>query len=331
MLIKRKFKTKKGLLDIPFTWLFAIIAGAVILFLAIYISAKIIKIEPYRINTELAKQIGILTNPFETSYEMSSSPIYLGTETRFYNEECESGSKTAGNYFGNQKIKVSQKTLSRWPEPGGAVSFPNKYFFSESMIEGKKFYVFSKGFYFPYKIADLTMFISAEQEYCFVSAPESVKETIEGFGKDNLKLKDCGVNAKKICFNSGSGCYANVIYSDGQGYVEKNGKKLYFTRDYSDYPTEESALMYAAIFSYPTLYECQLKRLMNRAEALAEIYYDKAQILRQRQCDSAISGELTSAIANFKNYRNSGDIIYLHQQINMLGARNNDNIDCKLW
>ena len=62
-------KSKKAFLQISFAWLFAIIVGMVILFLAIYASTKIIKTEQIALDVETAKEIGVLLNPLETGFE----------------------------------------------------------------------------------------------------------------------------------------------------------------------------------------------------------------------------------------------------------------------
>ena len=59
-------KMKKGFLQISFAWLFAIIVGIFILFLAIYGVTKLINVGQYQIDSETAKNLGILLNPLET-------------------------------------------------------------------------------------------------------------------------------------------------------------------------------------------------------------------------------------------------------------------------
>ena len=56
---------KKGYLEISFTWVFAIIIGVVILFLAIYFSSKVIDIGQTEIDAETGKEIGIFLPDLE--------------------------------------------------------------------------------------------------------------------------------------------------------------------------------------------------------------------------------------------------------------------------
>ncbi|MEJ2267685.1 MAG: hypothetical protein P8X70_01265 [Nanoarchaeota archaeon] len=253
---------KKGL-QISFSWLFAIIVGGFILFLAIYASTKLIGTEQRTMDARTGKEIGILLNPLETGLGVTAKSTFftMPVKTRIYNK-CD-------NYddFGHQIIQISQKSFNKWTDTNIDISFENKYIFSEKEIEGKKFFVFSKPFEFPFKVSDLMYITSSDKRYCFIDVLEDIKEEIEELNQENLILEDCLENDVKICFGSGD-CDIKVNYA--MGYVEKEGKKVYF---------ETNALMYAAIFSEPEVYECQLKRLMKRVKELAIIYREKADIV----------------------------------------------------
>ena len=62
-------KNKKGELQFSFAWVFAILVGAFILFLAIFGVYKFMKIQGEIQDAETAKDIGILLNPLESSFE----------------------------------------------------------------------------------------------------------------------------------------------------------------------------------------------------------------------------------------------------------------------
>ena len=61
-------KNKKAL-EMSFAWIFAIIAGIVILFLAIYATSQFIKTRRYEIDIQTAAKLAILLDPLETSLE----------------------------------------------------------------------------------------------------------------------------------------------------------------------------------------------------------------------------------------------------------------------
>ena len=127
-----------GALEISFGWFFAIIAGIIIIFFAIYLSNKIIRTEQETISAETGKEIGILLNPLETNFESAqTTSITIPAETRINN-----GCELTGN-FGEQLIKLEQKSFNKWTETDINIRFSNKYIFSEEGIEGKKFYIFS--------------------------------------------------------------------------------------------------------------------------------------------------------------------------------------------
>src|SRR3989338_4082155 len=143
-------KSKRSQLNISFGWLFAIIVGAVILVLAIYGATKVIKTGQSEEQAVGAKEIGILLNPLEIGFESAiSTPLSLRIETRIFNNCYPSGN------FGKQGIQTSELSFNRWSTPGVESNFENKYIFSKSpYTEGKKFYIFSKPFEFPFKISN---------------------------------------------------------------------------------------------------------------------------------------------------------------------------------
>ncbi|MBU2104378.1 MAG: hypothetical protein KKF67_01205, partial [Nanoarchaeota archaeon] len=160
-------KNKRGALDISFAWLFAIIIGGFILFLAVYAAIKLIGTEQTIQDAKTGKEIGVLLNPLETSFESGkTSLLTMPVETRIYNKCNNQGT------FGRQIIQVSQKSFNKWTETNIDVGFSNKYLFSEKYAEGKKFYLFPKPFEFPFKVADLTIIIPKDKNYCFVNPSE---------------------------------------------------------------------------------------------------------------------------------------------------------------
>jgi len=128
---------KKGALEISFGWLFALIAGAVILFFAIYLGSRIIGTSDETISAETGKEITILMNPLETSFETAqTTSITIPLETRI-NNICSDE-----NPFGKQSLQLDQKRFNEWTETDTKVSSYNKYIFSEEQTEGKTFYLF---------------------------------------------------------------------------------------------------------------------------------------------------------------------------------------------
>ncbi len=310
---------KKGALQISFGWLFAIIIGAFIIFLAVFGVTKLMRTEQTTLDAKAGQQIRVLLNPLETSFESAKTTSFtMPTESRIYNG-CDDD---AGN-FGKQLIRISQKSFNKWTETNIDVDFANKYIFSKKIVEGKKFYIFSKPFDFPFKVSDLIYMTSSNDIYCFDTdqLPEEIEDEIKDLNQLNLLVGDCSDNMIKICFSGFSGdCDTNVHYD--AGYVEKQDNELHFTSD---------ALMYAAIFGDVEVYECQLKRLMQRIEQLSLIYGDKALLIGNQGCDLEMNADLSDLNALAGNLDNSEDIDMLMTKVNNLNNKNEAAGECRLW
>lgn len=306
---------KRGL-QISFAWLFAIIVGATVLFLAIYASTQIIDTGETRSSAETAKQIGVLLNPLETGFETgTTTTLSLPAKTRIYNR-CDN---RTGN-FGRQIIKVSQQSFGEWTDTGVDVGFSNKHIFSENFVEGQDFYLFSKPFNFPFKVADVIYITSAEKDYCFSNPPERIENEIRNLNQGNLYTEDCPENSVRVCFNSNDEC--DVEVDEGEYRVFKDGESMNF---YSD------SLMYGAIFSEKEIYECQLQRLMMRGERLSNLYLDKAEFISQRNCNSNAVGDL-SQLASLESSLKSSFNLNTNMIDKAESAKDkNEFSECKLW
>jgi len=307
----------RAFLEIPFAWLFSIIVGVFILSLAIYGVVKFSQTEEETLDAKTGKEIGILLNPLETSFQSAqSSPLSFPVETRVYNK-CNDKPE-----FGRQIIQVSQKSFNKWTETDVNVGFSNKYIFSESPVEGKKFYVFSKPFDFPFKVADLIYMTSSDKEYCFSEAPENIRNEISMLNQKNLLTNstgNCPDSSIEICFDGS--CDIKVDYDAGDYYsygsVEKNGNTTHFEGD---------ALMYAGIFADKEIYDCQVKRLMQRIEKLSLIYYDKALFISRTGCNSNLDlPKLSNEAGSF-----TGNLDLITDTVEDIKNKN-DLAECKLW
>lgn len=311
-------KRKRGFLEISFAWLFAIIAGVVILSLAIFFATKIINVGQYATSSQTQSQIGALLNPLETSFQASQvTSMTLQTQTRIYNE-CDQ----MNGIFGKQGISLSQLSLGRWSAKTQAITFQNKYIFSTGVVQGQQFFLFSKSFDFPFKISDLIYMTPSTTVYCFVNAPQNIQDELSNLNENNIVLKNdtlsCPGTSIKVCF-SGSNCDVNVDYA--RGTVTKNSSSMAF---YSD------ALMYGAIFSDKNVYECQLKRLMEREAQLSSLYIDKANIISQLGCNSNLGSDLLQLNSLTNSFNSSSQINNIATLANQVQQENSVSV-CKLW
>jgi len=302
---------KKAYLQISFAWLFAIIVGAFILFLAIFFSIKLINTEQTIQDAKTSKEIGILLNPLETGFETTkSTSISFPAETRIYNKCNNKGT------FGRQIIQVSQKSFNKWSETNIDVGFSNKYIFSEEYVEAKKFYIFSKPFDFPFKVSDLMLITSSEKDYCFIDAPLKISEEILFLNQENLLVGNCSTQSTKVCFKGGD-CEIKVDYDNKR--IVKDGEIMFFEGD---------ALMYAGIFSNKEVYECQVKRLMQRVDSLALLYKNKAVFISEKGCYSNLDLLTLSNLAN--SLEDSKDLFIMSNSVESI-ENENDLGNCKLW
>jgi len=281
---------KKGF-EMNFAWIFAIIAGIAILFLAIYATSQFIKTRRYEIDAQTSAKLAILLDPLETSLEAGKrSLISFSDETRIYNDRC----RDYGN-FGSQEIgvSISPGIGEKWQNPAYVEPIHNKYIFSQDIEQSKEFYVFTKPFKMPFKVSDLIFFSGTE--YCFVDAPDDIEDELRGLGIRNVNFtnnkQECGEEDEKVCFSNYVGCDISVYDNFDSGYVKKGNKNMYYT----------GPLIYGAIFSSPEAYECNIKRLMLRLINLCLIYKDKIEILEKKECGSLLDGPLSEMITLSRN------------------------------
>jgi len=321
-----KMTFKKGQLNISFGWIFAIIVGAFIIFLVIYGITKFSGIQQTQQSAETSRSIEVLLNPLETGFETAQKvTISTPSETKIYLQCSDSGK------FGNQKIMTRQKILGKYSgeENSVNVTIISRYIFSESPIEGKNFFAFSKpyefpseeDYEFPFKIADLIYLTSLDENYCFKgSIPEGIEEEISELNQENLFLEDCPSGSINVCFGSGSNCDVEVNYK--QGIIEKDSGVVFFEGD---------ALMYAGIFSDIGEYECQLSRLMKRAEQLVIIYQEKNVLDKSQGCLGGMESDLVVFENLLRNFGNSEDIFVIGDYAERLNKLNSNQGSCRLW
>jgi hypothetical protein len=321
--------------EFGFSWIFAVIVGAFIIFLAVFIAMKFADMERTRIDAERGKEIGVLLTPVETGLEQSalnSIVVPNNQETKLFNG-CEAPS--TGAPFGTQKIsaKVKVGVGQEWQSLDAVrSSFHNKYLFSRNEIQAKKeFMVLSKPFLFPFKIADLIIMWPDNEVYCFVNTNTELKEELADLNPKNILLSssiaDCPSASRKVCFGS-SNPDCNILVQSSQKkvtYVDRGNAVVNYVE--SSDSTNKYPLLLAAIFSDPDLYNCQITRLMGRASNLADLYISKSQYLSAiTSCRSA--PQLPISLRDYQS--STGDIAQLKNKMEDLKSKN-EQLNCKLF
>ncbi len=337
-----KLKMNKKGYEFSFAWIFAVLVGAFIIFLAIYAVFKIVEIGRLGSDTTRAKEIGNLLTPSETGLEDIKFAV-LGLprnqHTRLFND-CIAPS--AENIFGTQKISALVKSGvgSTWqPEPGVSSSFHNKYLFARDDIEAEKeFYVLSKPLIYPFKIADLIIVWPDTQKYCFVDTIPELEQELKDAGVDKKNVafvnsvSSCDVGSIRVCFYvSGSDC--DVVVKNGNivSYPEFGNQQESYT-DASD-PTNKYGLMLAAIFSSPEKFNCENRRLAARASNLANLLKLKSNYLTSTgKCRSAplLPVSLQNYIDKSSSISLTGDLTQLEIEAEDLKLKN-EGLDCRLF
>lgn len=315
-------KNKKGI-EFSFGWLFALVVGAAILFLAIYAAVKLISTEKTAQETGAAKQLETILTPIETGYEegKAAAPIIFPGETRVYN-----GCDSDGN-FGEQSIRVTTSTNfgKTWQDEGLPIKSYNKYIFSSSMMQGIQLYAFSKPFEMPFKVANV-LFLWTDN-YCFVNPTTEMEKEITSLGLRRMNvttsIADCGKTAKKICFVSELE-QCDVFVDPISKMVRQKGKQEVFY---------EGSLIYGAILSEPEVYECQVKRLLKRTSEMALLYEAKSEIIAAKAngCSSDLQGDLKSIAEMAKQANSSRELNGIYILAEQLGSAHGKITTCKLW
>ncbi|MEM3074474.1 MAG: hypothetical protein QW727_00840 [Candidatus Pacearchaeota archaeon] len=310
--------------EFSFAWLFAIIAGAAVLFLAIFFATKYVSTSEFEINTKIAAEFVNVLNPLQTSvYDSSAINVFLPSEARIFTS-CDSG----GN-FGRSIVTFSEKIGfgEKFSRAGNPISTENSYLFAENIIEGKKinFLVFSLKM--PYKIGDIL--IAYSDSYCFVNAPRNIERELGDLTEGNsfdvifTSNKNACPESKPVCFG-GFECDINVRCNDNEclsGFVRKDGMDNYFT----------GKLLYGAIFSSRENYECNVKRLMKRLESVSTIYSKKSQFIASRGCTNTnllpLIESLRESSGEFERLENLPQISSIADEVN----EKNKYLECQLF
>jgi len=161
---------------------------------------------------------------------------------------------------------------------GEEIPVTDKYIFS-SKESGKDYYVFSKAFYFPYKVSDLIFLTS--RKHCFVGAPDFVEGDLGGLGVENIEIGNCSDDSVIVCFDSS--CDISVHGDEVSGYVIKNNGRYDYVGN----------LLYGAIFSDKDVYDCNVKRLLYRTGKVAKVYAEAGRLRESKGVGTNLISYLT--------------------------------------
>jgi hypothetical protein len=281
--------------EFGFVWLFAIIAGIAILLLSIYGATQIGGTQRYETHASIAKKLTVLTDPLEAGFTSATfGTIKFQQETRIRNLCSDIG-------FGENSIAASSRSGvgKEWLDFGPATSIKEKYVFGKEEDSGETYYVLSKAFDYPYKIADFIVLISDKKKYCFLDAPKEVREELESLKIPVVSFENCSSgDYVDVCFGK-EGCDISVIggcdscqdvFETGIVKLENGGVVSYV-----------GDLIYPAIFSGKGNFECNVHRLLYRGSIVGKILARKADLMNARECNTNLGPVLygwSSALGN---------------------------------
>jgi hypothetical protein len=307
-------------IEFSFAWLFAIIAGTIILFGAAYIATKLINTEQRVSDTFVSGELDTILDTLGSGIsENKFSTISFLEETRVYNQCSLLGP------FGRQEISTSSRLGKRdWSKESAYKKSYDIYVFSEEQIDGKKMRAIVAPFYFPFKVGDQTILYA--KDYCLVRPTTELESTLEDLGVGNASsigfvmaasTDDCPSASVRVCFDQ-AGC--DIRVDTGRGIVSHTGGAVHYT----------DQTLLAAIMSEPTVYDCQLVRLGRRASELAHVYSRKAELLASTGCPNNLALDIRT-FASDALFNDSSQFIAASQRANALEEVNDAVSRCKLF
>lgn len=318
---------KKGI-EMSFAWIFAILAGAIILFTAIYGTINLITGGQHGVNAFCAKQITNQFDPMEPGLASGMSVVMnMSIESKIYNS-CYSGGD-----FGEARLACSERSGigKEWPPKGSDITIRNRYIFSDKIEQGKGFYLFSMPIELGFKIGEEIVMTS--KTYCFESAPDSMKSDVKRLQIGSIKTENCTDTDVNVCFGEeNAGCNVSVygLCTDSScsgeydyGYTARDGKTVYWTGN----------LVYGSIFSDSDIYKCNFERLMLRLQKLVDLYNSEQAFLATKGCGTSMSSSLVALkqAASSADGTNLAGIDSLRAASADVGLENSRQGECRLW
>ncbi len=317
----------------PFEWIFAMIIGAIILFLAIYVATKGVGTGNKYSNTQVIARLEGFLSPYETGLGSGQTgEIHFTSSSIVYFNRCE-GESNSRYPFGRQFMSFTQKMFNKYPEGSEPVELISKYVFANESTEGKDFYIASIPFFMGYKVSDIILIYT--DKYCFIEAPNEIREKVEALRLKNINFSnDMNCSGIRVCFfdASNTNCQIKVIPESDEDYssgtIEKYNKK---TKKYSEiYYIGD--LMYAGIVSSDNLYECNVKRLMHKFIELGKVYLEKIRIIELNSCSSNIRGKLNPLMGAASELSSSQALLSFTDQLKDIKKINDAAMEgCRLF
>lgn len=293
---------KKAISPIIFTWIFVLIAGALILTFFISFSFQHIKLSKEKNSAQLALNLDNQLEAFGIS-EDSNKKIDLALESNL-NFDCDS--ITAGN-FKNPHDKI---------------------IFSPSQLQSTQIYAWTEAFNFPYKIANFYYLGNEKTKIILVydSASYNFVNTLqipELFDVKTISISyfqpEQNKNADIIYFTQ-SAPSNSIQVNPNIHEITINNKKTFYLN---------SEQLYGLFFTKEN-YECLLQKTLKKLEDVSEIYSQKSYYLSLKTTNPLCKSKLANArstLSQFKTLKQYSTLTDFKERIEILNKDLEKN-DC---
>jgi len=154
-------------------------------------------------------------------------------------------------------------------------------------------------------------------------------DDIEGLSMPNMAIDgSCDFfDPVSVCFGGGTDCDITI-----HGTCTRNCDSLYdegSVERYGVFMKYVGNLLYGAIFSDRTIYECNVERLLYRAGMISNVLSEKSLLLSARGCNSNLASELI-VFSSLAGNGTSQDLLALHSFAKDIDEKNEREI-CGVW
>lgn len=309
---------KRGI-EFSFSWLFSLLVGGVILFLALYASRSLIQTERQVQESELSVAFTNVFTPLRTGGAETLVPRAITFPQPVALTLRCTPKGTA--------VRVTAKdNLAGTSEPYESL-VRDSFVSGNTTIQGKHIMSLVLPVRLPYLIGDLIVLWS--HPYCFVDPPEAVREKIGLADTNTIQLAPavayCSSKSVKVCF-AGS---ASPKLCDIR--VDQISETFTFTgRTPQPYTGN---MLYAGLFGTPDQYDCLVRQIGEQTALLAERYRAKSALVGSGQstgCSGGMEEILSTYALQARTLNNSAGLPGIARAAEQLALRH-EVLLCPLW
>lgn len=306
-------------IEFSFSWLFSLLVGGVILFLALYASKSLVQTERQAQESELGVE---LTNVF-TPLRTGGAETLIPRAITFPQPVAITLRCTPQ---GTAVRVAARDNLAGRSEPYESL-VRDSFVSGNITLQGKRVMSLVLPVALPYHVGDLIVLWSGS--YCFIDPPDSVRERLELADNETIRiapsLAHCAPQSTKVCFaGSASPKVCDIrIDSVSETLTFRGGKPQPYTGN----------LLYAGLFGTADQYECLVRQVAQQTALLGERYRTKSAFISSGQttgCAGGMEGVLNTYVLQARAVNGSQGLPGLASAAEHLAA-SHDSLLCPLW